>query len=355
MIRALTLSSAAALALFFAGCSGGGTAAVPSAPAPAAVATAGGTHALALAITLPFAGKSTVSSSSRAPAYVSPSTANIVIEPATYDPSVTPYVFAPQATVTIPLASAGCVAGGIAGTQICNVTIPGIAANVHFGLIVNVVDGSGNVLSTNQNDQGPGPSYTASLCGETIGAANVCTVALAGVPAAYTMSQSPPLTDGVAGTATLTVSATDADGNVIVDPPGFSYQGVLTAFAGANDGPGGLNAQPGSPHLTATHSGASCGTGVAPWAFFGTACAYTVTYDGTAGALAIPYFVTIEAGYASLSLPTSSVIEYQTVPVKFYPPKLPAGCSGTSSLTIPVPTPPVLIAPGTLTNGAPTC
>jgi hypothetical protein len=88
---------------------------------------------------------------------------------------------------------------------------------------------------------------------------------------------------------------------------------------------------------------------------FGPGCAITLTYDGTAGAESAPLNLSLEDGYATLSTMATTVYDFDNLPAFFYPVKLPAACSGAATLTIAVPSAATPNAPGTLTNGAPSC
>lgn len=293
-------------------------------------------------------------SAARSAQFVSPSTLSFVVQTAT-EPAGGPYVFTPTGTLSFNESAMSCVAGtgASAGSSTCTTSLPNIPAGDYEGLIVNAYDGlngTGTILSTNEYDQGPGPTY-ATVCGETLGASNVCTATLSGIPVSYVVTQATPFTSGVAGSSALTVQAYDADGNLIVSPPAAARN-----FAGPNNGVAGLQITPSSTHITLPHAGPGCSSsGPNAVEVFGPSCAITLTYDGAATFESAPLNLSLDDGYASLSPTASSVYDFNNLPAFFYPNKTPAACSGAATLTIPVPAAATPNAPGTLTNGAPSC
>lgn len=346
-------SIAALVALALAGCSGGGSVTPPAAPAPVASAasttqssacakTADGTkQSCTITIVVPAKGVST-STTSRSAQYVSPSTQSITVAIATTP--VGQYTFTPTSTLVFNLTQMSCTTSG--GTQTCSASLPPFGLTVDEGLVVNAYDGlngTGNVLSTNQDDAGPGVNYAVTLCGIDIGFALSCTATLGGFPKTFVVSQATLFTDGIPSSSVFTVTAYDADGNQIVLPlPADAWAGLADGSTTFDMGVVGPNS-----HLTftSTPGGSTCTNGThASIQIGGPACTFTVNYDGTTGYTSKPIAFEINDGVTTWgSLTGASALFYTT--------KIPAACSPPATLTIPVGVP----LTNAISNGPPSC
>jgi hypothetical protein len=205
--RAFAVAIVAALA----GCGGGGggsaspSVVVTPPPQPDGSFTANGTNTATL--TLKFPVRSSTAGTKRAPAFVSPSSTQLVVTITSYNGSSTLPSFVSPATTTIALTTTGaspnCTISG--PTETCTATVPAPPGSV--GYTFTLEDGSNTPLAT-----------LATTLTIVQGQANASlAVTLEGIPATVALTP-PALTANTALTApgsAITFSAADPDGNAI--------------------------------------------------------------------------------------------------------------------------------------------
>lgn len=189
-----------------AGCGGGGTNAVPS--APATVAPGGGsgsTDQVVFSIVIPAQSSST-SSHARA-AYVSPNTGSVAITLVSVNGAAqsasTPFVAAVGAHAS------GCTSAASAVT--CTLSVPAPAGNDVF------------TIATYQSATGSGPVLASTSIAATSPGGTPVALDLGGVPAAIAFSPArlPLVDDGTVQKVAVTVNAADASGAAIVGSAPF--------------------------------------------------------------------------------------------------------------------------------------
>lgn len=210
-IHIASLASLAGALLVLPACGGGGggsTSAVPAATATAAAqGTLGPMGAVAFSLTVPSAGSG--ASSARAPKFVSPSTASMVVS--------LQNAATPLATIDLSPTSPGC-ASVPGGTQ-CTTTAPAPVGNDTF--VVTTYDGAG----------GSGHLLSTATLGATIAANQTNTVSLVlngVVAAASVLLGSTSVLVGNATSVAVTVVGYDSAGNVIIGPGNYSAPVALT-------------------------------------------------------------------------------------------------------------------------------
>ena len=189
-------------ALLAAGCSGGGTSAVPavtsSAPASGAPASTASANAQ-VQITIPAPPSTT---SARRVLYVSPATQSLAFAPVNGTPVVVPL------TPTSP----GCTSSGGATTCTVNVPLP-VGANQQF------------VVSTFASTNGSGTALSATKITQSIvsGQSNPIALTLGGIPKTLTLGvPTTPIPTVAATSIPVTVTVKDASGNTIIGNAPFS-------------------------------------------------------------------------------------------------------------------------------------
>jgi hypothetical protein len=189
MISTRTLA-VAALAALLAGCGGGAGGGI------AAPGTGGNAKDTAAKFTIVVPPKTTTSSTVRAPKYISPSTQSVAIA---VDSSTSPTV------VNLTPSSPSCSGTGSGLT--CTATVYVTAGSHAFAVTTyDATNAGGNKLSTN--------TITQTI---TFGVTTGISIALGGIPASLAISLNPtnPPT-GTTTTVAVTVTAKDADANIII-------------------------------------------------------------------------------------------------------------------------------------------
>lgn len=239
----------------FAACAGGGggSSSVPAAPQRSS-------YDARFTVTIPAP---SVSSSKRAPRYLSPSTRSLAIG-VSY-----PSAAASTTVANLTPGSPGCTSAAAGTTCTIDVTVQN-GAQQFVVRAYDAVNAGGNLLGT-----------TALAVPAGTGAPVVdVTVTLDGVVHAIVLAlQGGPFTPGAAGTRTLLVTASDADGGTIVAPGNFSPPIVLSASDGAVRLSPSVVTSPGTT-VTATYDGTPAAhTTLAATA--GTSVGATLTAVGT--------------------------------------------------------------------------
>ncbi|HTW85518.1 MAG TPA: hypothetical protein VMD91_15720 [Candidatus Sulfotelmatobacter sp.] len=259
-----------------AACSGRGGSTVPATPAttPGAPSAPSGATRATLTIAVPRAGASSAANR-RAPRYVSPSSANLVV--AVNGGTASTYGLTPQ--------SPGCVTQ--AAQLQCTFQVVAPAGSDTFSL--QLTDGAGNVLSRNVV-RATIASGVATPIGLTLAAATASVVIVPGAAATVDGTKPPYHVPGLFAQP-VEVEALDVDGNVIIGPgapsvttvsmsTGGSYAGVASAqnsdpFAYVLRASGG-SAGGQTVAISATVQDATLGDGTTPAPVSGTT-AYTFT------------------------------------------------------------------------------
>ncbi len=246
------------------GCGGGGGAAPPSPPAKPAVISSptaslsGPKTTGTLVLAIGQAGTAT-SSSKRKAQFVSPSSSSVAI---TLNGGTPTYA-------DVSATSPNCTISG--STRTCSLTIglPAGAATVGIA-IYDGANGTGNLLGSGSN------STTV-----TLGTPFTITIAVSPVVASasnpvITYATGSTFVTGTAGTATLTFTLADADGNTILASSAPTFASPLTLSSS-------------DPHVA-----------VSPTSWTGFSQTITLTYDGSA-AVARPNAVALSTGATPLS------------------------------------------------------
>jgi hypothetical protein len=211
--RALVVASI----LLLAGCGGGGSGGATPQPHPTALPTNTPTsnykNVASLTLTIPL--KAKPGSDLRHPQYVSPSTTELVVNVNAVNGGAPPSWVTPNPQTVNLIVGTNCTTTST--TETCTVsTIPAPPGTVNYTF--TVTDGT-NALATFAGDKSiaQGTSNTLSVTLEGI----VKTVSVSGA----TLNANTPLTGSG---ETLTVSAFDADGNLIVPPGNYNNPITLT-------------------------------------------------------------------------------------------------------------------------------
>lgn len=246
--RALAVAAYLALAA----CGGGGSTA-PKAPGQ------GSTGSMTMSFVIPSA--TTTSSTARKPAYVSPSTASVVV---TVSSGTTQPAF--TTTANIGPGEPGCTTSA-SGTT-CLVTVQAALGTDTFTIVdYSGTSGTGNILAE--------ATFTQSV---TAGMSPVG-VTLSGVLSQVQLSlQTPALTAGTAATSILNVNGYDASGNLIAGPGNFSAPITVASDSTSVSLSGTSVTAPGQP-ITVTYAG-----GAAPYTVHFTATASGVSAGQLIGA-----------------------------------------------------------------------
>jgi hypothetical protein len=212
-----------ALFVALAGCGGGGSSAQPAPlitapPQPDGSFVANGTNTATL--TLKFPVRSSTAGAKRAPAYVSPSSTQLLVTISTYNGSSTLPSFVPSTPTTIALTTTGgspnCSVS--ASIETCTATVPAPPGSV--GYTFTVEDGSGTALAT--------LSTTLAIAqGQTNSA---LAISLQGIAATVALTP-PSLTANSAIAApgsAIALTAFDPDGNQITGSTAFNNPITLT-------------------------------------------------------------------------------------------------------------------------------
>ena len=234
-MRNYLLSAAIVCSAFFAGCSGGGGS-IPPSPPPGPSASV--THPLTLSLIVPRTSSGVLTQSAKQHLeYISAATQSFVVRVYgdTSHPSVNG-VFTPSYILldTIALNVSTCPTN--AGAAVCTTTIkpPGDRPYLAFQVVAyGGPNSTGPVLSYGSAGGASNIADFASLAGGgtvfyQVGLDTTVSLSLGGVPATYSLAQSNPLTDNVAGSAILTLQGYDSANNLIINPSLF--------YAGPNGG-----------------------------------------------------------------------------------------------------------------------
>lgn len=209
----------AASALALSACSGGGGAGIPASPSgggSGGAITDPSKWPSSAKMTFSFRPGYPVSSGEKRPAYISPSTTQVVISVNTVNGGAPPSWVPTPVTAALDFGGSGnCTLSG--GTATCSIAVPAPPGTVNY--TVSAESATDAVLSTWTGDQtvvqGVNNSLSATLEGV------VASVAL--------YHAGPPLVAGTSDNSySLTLTARDAMGNAIVAPGAFSNPLTLT-------------------------------------------------------------------------------------------------------------------------------
>jgi streptogramin lyase len=287
--RLLFGAALAALVVLIVACGGGGGGSIPL---PHGGSGGPQTTGATVKVLIPKSGSS---STTRKPAYVSPSTATITIAVYTVN-GATPSPAPAPVSVTIAT-STDCTTGANGVSCTITVTVPVATAVV---LQISEYDANGNLLA--QSLLGP--------INTTLSTIPTQSVSVGGVPATIVISPSGLSAgdDGQTHTVTFAVSALDASGNTII-PPGAYPNPIALSITG--DTNGALSLSPTSVTSPGPTNGAS---------------SVTLTYNA---AVAITQAtITAKSGSVGASVPFA--------PIVFTPTSLPSLLVGGSMQTVTV-------------------
>ncbi|MGC2243438.1 MAG: hypothetical protein WBA06_07425 [Candidatus Aquilonibacter sp.] len=283
----LFLAVASAALIAACGGSGGGSSPLPGGASPASKTTGATVRVL-----IP---KSSASSSSRKPAFISPNTATITISVYTVNGATPSPTSAPVSIAIATSPDCTTVSGGTSCT--ISVTVPVATAVV---LQISSYDASGNLLG-----QGLiGPINT------TLTTIPLQTVSIGGVPATLVLGPSGLSAgdDGLTHAIPFAVSAQDADGNTII-PPGTYPNPIALSISGDTNGALSLST------TTVASPGPSNGSSI-------------VTLDYNSAVAITQATIKATSGTISASVPFA--------PIVFSPTSLPSLAVGGSMQTVTV-------------------